>query len=284
MKKYIRLILPLCLVLLLALVFSLWTVIFNPGSDAQTKPSNSPFANLSPNEKAEKFLKEADGIYYEIGSYELYGETVQILVSTVDGDGRNSLFPTLTDALDKLKTVDLSNYEEPEELDEEGMGFFTFYTGIGDARCQITLGLEPTMTDMTIHFLFDDGDEYVVAGPYSQDLLSAGDASRDSLTNADETDGNIRRTILTEEGNEPRILLRGPSTIIQRTFELTMEKTAPLQEPADSTFDILLEVIGGKTYRYDSEHMRFNVDGTEQIFAIECDEDLAEVLKIPLRK
>ena len=264
MKKYV-----LAGMLILALVLSSCT----PGG------KTSPFSSLSPRECAEKFFAEADSIYYENGSLELYGETLTNLVPAVD-----SMAPDLTNGLSSLREFDFSAYEETFAAAGEGESGLSFWVGAAQERCKITLEIQaPAAADMAIRFSFADGRTYHLTGPYSAGLYELADAKTSAFTNMDAVDGNLRVTPLTKDGREPYIIQRGVSGLIHQVFELTADKTRA-KKMDNAVFDLKLEVIGGPTYLCNSEQLYFKdaSDTGERVYVIKCEEDTAQLLRMIL--
>lgn len=260
MKKY-------CYPLLLSiLVFCLSSC---TGSQSTEQP-------LPPAERAAAFFAQAEELYYENGSVELYGETLQNLVPAVDG-----LFPYKTNALERLHAFDLSAYTEINSQTGNAAVTQSFYIGSGGERCQVTLAAHSSMTGMTIGFLFENGDEYYLTGDLSYELLELVSWVQSALPNAEEVNGNIRATPLNADGTEgvPHMLQRGQSFWLRNIFELTTEKAKPAKEQSQ-VFDVKLEIIGGDTYLVSSDTLSFRKDqDSGKIYTIECEETVAKVLQ-----
>lgn len=142
----------------------------------------------------------------------------------------DSLYPHLTNALEILHQFELSAYAETNGAVEAAEGSPSFYVGVGDNRCKVILGIETPTSDMTIHFLFDDGSTYQVKGPYSADLLRVADSKHSALTNTDVLNGNLRVTSPSQDGGKPYIIQRGVAILIQDILKLTVEETTPIRE------------------------------------------------------
>lgn len=264
MKKH------LCLLLLSILILCL-------SSCADSKATEQA---LPPGERAAAFFAQAEELYYENGSVELYGETLQNLVPAVDG-----LFPARTNALERLHTFDLSAYTETEAQVEGAALTQSFYIGMADTRCKVTLAAHTATTGMTLGFLFENGDEYYMTGPFSNELLELVSWLQSALTNVDEVEGNIRATPLNADGTEGEayMIQRGASNFIHNVFELTMEKTKPAKQK-DSIFDLKLEIIGGGTYLVNSDALSFQTSSESgKIYTVECEEAFAKALKMSLK-
>lgn len=235
---------------------------------------------LPPGERATVFFSQAEELYYENGSIELYGETLQNLVPAVDG-----FFPAKTNALERLHNFDLSAYTEIESQTEGAAFTQSFYIGKEDELCKVTLAAHTSMTGMTIGFLFENGDEYYVVGPFSNELLELVAWVQSALPNAEEVEGNIRAIPLNTDGTEgePYMIQRGQAIWLCDIFELTMEKTKPTKQK-DCIFDLKLEIIDGDTYLVNSDELSFQ-KGSEngKVYTIECEEPIAKMLKSFLR-